>query len=70
MKKMKQSDLDYADRMRKMSEARHKAMVEEFGREPKEGYHFVRNMLSNGVVELKDGTPGCCDPSTETYHCM
>ena len=45
-------------------------MEKDFGRKAKEGYHFVRNNQSLGVVELRDGTPACCDPSTETYHCM
>ena len=70
LRMMKQEDIDYADRMRKLHEARHQKMVKEFGREPKQGFHFVRNLQSNGVVELKDGTPNCCDPSSETYWSM
>jgi hypothetical protein len=51
-------------------EARQAMMAQEFGRKAKEGYHFVRNLHSGGVVELKDGTPNCCDPSSETYWAM
>jgi len=52
------------------SEIRLMEMAVEFGRMPKEGHHFVRNLMSKKVVELSNGTPNCCDPSTETYWCM
>ena len=46
-------------------------MEQEFGRKPKDGYHFVRSLGGNNkVVEIKDGTPKCCDPSTELYWAM
>ena len=45
-------------------------MVEEFGREPKEGYHLTRNLMSGKVIEIEDGTPLSCDPSSETYWSM
>jgi len=30
----------------------------------------VRNLLSGKPVEIAVNTPLCCDPSSETYHCM
>lgn len=30
----------------------------------------VVNLLSGKEVEIDINTPACCDPSTETYHCM
>jgi hypothetical protein len=58
---------------KKMLEARlerEKKMIEEFGRPAKPGYHLTRNILSDRVIEVKDGTPNYLDPSCEAYHCM
>lgn len=75
---LKNQRLDLNDRIRKLNDdkvelrriIREQKMAIEFGREAKEGYHLTRNLMSKGVIEIKDGTPSCCDPSTETYHCM
>ena len=45
-------------------------MEREFGRPAREGYKLVRNILSKKVVEIEMDAHFCCDPSTETYHCM
>jgi len=45
-------------------------MEREFGRPAQPGHHLTRNLLSKRVIEVADDTPLCCDPSSETYHCM
>lgn len=35
------------------------------------GYVTVKNMMSGKDVQIrKQDVGGCCDPSTELYHCM
>lgn len=46
------------------------ALAAEFGREPREGFHLVRNILTQRVVEEQDGTPFCCSVASEQYFCM
>lgn len=43
------------------------AEVEEFGRAPREGYHFTRNILSGKLIEEADGTPFTASVESETY---
>lgn len=31
---------------------------------------IVRNLMNGKEVEIAVGTPRCCDPSSELYHCM
>ena len=45
-------------------------MVEEFGREPAAGKRFVRNLMSQKVIEIDEDTPLCCNPASETYWSM
>jgi hypothetical protein len=35
-----------------------------------EGQKVVRNLLSGAECVIPKDTPLCCDPSSETYHCM
>lgn len=40
-------------------------------REPlKPGHKWVKNLLGGKWVQIPENTPLCCDPSSETYHCM
>ena len=62
----------YEEAIRKQEKimSEQECMEKEFGRKPKKGYHFVRSIMGGKVVELKDGTPRCCDPSSELYWSM
>ena len=44
-------------------------LAAEYGREPREGYHLVRNIMTNRVIEEQDGTPYACSVASETYWC-
>lgn len=36
----------------------------------KSNQKVVQNLLSKQDVVIDEDCPACCDPSTETYHCM
>lgn len=36
----------------------------------KSNQKVVQDLLSKRDVVIDEDTPACCDPSTETYHCM
>ena len=62
---------DYKDAIEVGNALKERAVAEaiEFGRYPREGKHFVRNILGNALVEEADGTPYTCSVASETYHC-
>ena len=41
----------------------------EFGREPGPGKEFVRNLMSQKLVEQSQDTPYTCSVASETYWC-
>lgn len=34
------------------------------------GYRIVRSLMTGNEVVIREDTPACCDPSTETYWSM
>lgn len=36
----------------------------------KPGHKWTKNLLSGKWLQIPENTPLCCDPGSETYHCM
>jgi hypothetical protein len=37
---------------------------------PKPGFKWVKNLMTDKWIQIETNTPLCCDPSSETYWSM